>query len=542
VIMQHKTDAEFDLLAPGDVAVTLPHTELANELSSVILDHGLDLISRPIALIKGKGYIATWVDMKLGAEMIRDVLCVINQDGKIYTSEKAPECDDIEDLNIPVDLPLIVESKKRLSGKGLKKYLDGERPDPVNVFERLRDYFDHFMDFDLSFSPQPQMNELSACYAMSTYLTDAFPVIGYLWPNGETGSGKTHYLVTMSEVAYLGQVVLPSGTFSSLRDLASYGATLCFDDAEKIMDYKADPDKQALLLAGNRKGTTVPFKELVKDKKWQIRNINVYCPRLFSAIRLPSETLINRSIIIPLVASGDNRKSNSDPMDYESWPKNIDRRELVDDLWMMAVANISIIPKHDRLVTDMSQINGRAFQPWRSIHTIAHWLTELGTEGLYDRMIKVTADYRNEGDLIVPDTKVKLITETLRELYTENGGVGEITLASKEICKKLTSLARDNDLIDEDDKNYLSPRSLGWKLKHMRLKKPEKRNERAREWILDEGTLKRLERPFNLTNQTSETSGNVRTSGNNDVSPENDVNDVNDVLSEGDTYSKSVEL
>lgn len=540
--MQHKTDAEFDLLAPGDVAVTLPHTGLANELRSVILDHGLDLISRPIALIKGKGYIATWVDMQLGTEMIRDVLCIIDHNGKIFTSEKAPGCDDIEDLNIPVDLPLIVESKRRLSGKGLKKYLDGQRPDPVNVFERLKDYFDHFMDFDLSFSPQSQMSELSACYAINTYLTDAFPVIGYLWPNGETGCGKTHYLITMAEVAYLGQVILAGGTFSSLRDLASYGATLCFDDAEKIMDNKADPDKQTLLLAGNRKGITVPFKEQGKDKKWQIRNIHVYCPRLFSAIRLPDETLVNRSIIIPLVASGDNRRSNSDPMDYESWPEGIDRMELVDDLWMMALANISTVPEHDRLATSMSQINGRAYQPWRAIHAIAHWLTELGAEGLYDRMIKVTKDYRNEGDLIVPDPKIKLITETLRELYNEKGGESEVILASKEICKKLTSLARENDLIDEDAKYYLSPRSLGWKLKHMRLKKPEKRNERAREWIIDRGTLKRLERPFNLTNQTSETSGNVRTSGNNDVSLENDVNDVNDVLSEGDTYSKSVVL
>jgi len=519
--------------------------EPTDELSSVILDHGLDLISRPIALIKDKGYIATWVDMKIGKETMRNVLCILNQDGEIFTAEDAPG-NDIKDLNIPVDLPLIVESKRRLSGKGLKKYLDGQRPDPVNVFERLRDYFDYFMDFDLSFSPQSQMSELSACYAMSTFLTDAFSVIGYLWPNGETGSGKTHYLITMAQVSYMGQVILAGGTFSSLRDLASYGATLCFDDAEKIMDNKMDPDKQALLLAGNRKGTTVTFKEQVKNHKWQNKNVHVYCPRLFSAIRLPAETLINRSIIIPLVASGDNRKSNSDPMDYESWPEGIDQRELVDDLWMMALANISTIYKYDRLTANMSQINGRAYQPWRSIHTVAHWLTELGADGLYDRMIKVTADYRKEGDLLVPDTKIKLITEALRELYTGKGGVGEITIASKEICSKLTMLARENDLIDEDDKHYISPRSLGWKLKHMRLKKPEKRSRQVREWIIDEGTLQRLERPYKESekgiitqNKTSQTSQNVKTSQNSDVSPENDVKDVKDVLSESDSGLKA---
>ena len=165
-------------------------------------------------------------------------------------------------------------------------------------------------------------------------------------------------------------------------------------------------------------------------------------------------------------------------------------------------------------------------------HTIAHWLTELGAEGLYDRMIQVTKDYHDEGDLIVPDPKIKLITETLRELYEENGGKGEVTLASKEICNRLTLLARENDLIEEEDKHYLSPKSLGWKLKHMRLKKPDKRNRKVREWVIDEVILQRLERPFNLTNQTSQTSLNVTTSQNSDVSPENDVCDVKDVLPE----------
>jgi len=45
------------------------------------------------------------------------------------------------------------------------------------------------------------------------------------------------------------------GSFASLRDLADYGATLAFDDAELLAESgKGDPDKRALLLAGNRRG------------------------------------------------------------------------------------------------------------------------------------------------------------------------------------------------------------------------------------------------------------------------------------------------
>jgi hypothetical protein len=37
-------------------------------------------------------------------------------------------------------------------------------------------------------------------------------------------------------MAYLGQLILAGGSFASLRDLADYGATLAFDDAENISD------------------------------------------------------------------------------------------------------------------------------------------------------------------------------------------------------------------------------------------------------------------------------------------------------------------
>ena len=58
-----------------------------------------------------------------------------------------------------------------------------------------------------------------------------------------------------AEMAYLGQTILSGGSYATLRDLADYGACLAFDDCEDIMDTKrSDPDKRALLLAGNRRG------------------------------------------------------------------------------------------------------------------------------------------------------------------------------------------------------------------------------------------------------------------------------------------------
>lgn len=95
------------------------------------------------------------------------------------------------------------------------------------------------------------MSELVACYILATWFLDAFSVIGYLWPNGERGSGKTQLLTIIAELSYLGQVILAGSSYATLRDMADYGATLCFDDAENLSDpKKTDPDKRTLLLAG----------------------------------------------------------------------------------------------------------------------------------------------------------------------------------------------------------------------------------------------------------------------------------------------------
>src|SRR5437879_9488720 len=101
------------------------------------------------------------------------------------------------------------------------------------------------------------------------------------------------------------------------------------------MDRKADPDKRALLLAGNRRGTTVTVKELAADKTGITRHVNTFCFRLFSAIRLPDDVLASRTITVPLVRSADAEKANADPMDFAVWPYA--RRALVDDLWAVGL-------------------------------------------------------------------------------------------------------------------------------------------------------------------------------------------------------------
>ena len=146
-------------------------------------------------------------------------------------------------------------------------------------------------------------------------------------------------LLLVAELSYLGMAIQAGGSYATLRDMADYGATLAFDDAENLASpRRTDPDKRTLLLAGNRRGSYVTVKEPVGKGRWRTRYVNAFCPRLFSAIELPDSVLASRTIVLPLVRTTDRRKANAEPLDFNLWPH--ERQRLVDDLWAMATANL----------------------------------------------------------------------------------------------------------------------------------------------------------------------------------------------------------
>src|SRR3989454_10671733 len=117
------------------------------------------------------------------------------------------------------------------------------------------------------------------------------------------------------------------------------------------MDLKrGDPDKRALLLAGNRRGNTIPIKEPVNGREWRTRYVQTFCSRLFSAIRLPDPVLASRTIIVPLIRTADPEKANADPCDYRLWP--FSRTSLVNDLWALALSHLAELPRYDAHVAD----------------------------------------------------------------------------------------------------------------------------------------------------------------------------------------------
>jgi hypothetical protein len=385
-----------------------------------LLDEAPPTISRPLAFINGHAYATTW----LGAQVTTPEALtqerqrfIIRDDGVVFGPN--------DSVGLQINLGDIPQADKLWRTRGMKAYRSGQRPDYPEVFSRIVSVYDRFIDFSRSFAEQREMCELSACFSLATWLTPAFTVLGYPWPNGERGSGKTQWGVCWANTSYLGMVVLASGSFAALRDLAEYGAALLLDDAENLGDPKrVDPDKRALFLAGNRRGAQVPIKEPSPDGRgWQTRWINAFCPRGFTAISLPDPILGSRSIRIPLVRTADARKGNANPGDLGRWP--CDQKDLQDDLWATALALMFEASQTWSELDDEVGLIGREFEPWRALIAVARLFERHGVEGLEGRMRQVMEKYQQEKVDIDNGDRA---TQTLRAiLWQELGGALDVS-------------------------------------------------------------------------------------------------------------------
>lgn len=483
-------------------------------------------IDRPLILLDGKAHAAIWPFVRITVretnnaegEIVRHDppierterrIMIVRSDGAIFGDGKR----NLEEVGAEIHLPEMPLEKKLWSATGVIRWASGKRPSPADVFNRIVEIVDRFIDFDRSLADQREMCEMISCFILSTWFLDAFNVIGYVWPNGERGSGKTQLLVLLAELGYLGQFILAAGSFAALRDLADYGALLCFDDAENLSDPKTtDPDKRMLLLAGNRRGSTVPVKEPSPEGAWRTRHVKTYCPRAFSAIRLPDGVLASRTITTPLVRSGDKRRANADPLEYDLWPH--DRQTLIDDLWALAVTRLPELGAYERRVNNESNLMGRNLEPWRAILAVALWLDENGVEGLAERMKTIAGDYQVERAEFETSDLTRLVVSTICTICTSRTSsfldTGEYILETAEIAKEAKKLATDDEwALDPETVNSLRVAKI---LSRLRLKQPKTRKRgEARKWIVPTGELVRWKSVYSIFDEKEQ--GGPETTG-----------------------------
>lgn len=476
-----------------------------------LLDIAPPALRRPLVLIDGIAYAATWLYVRETlTETQNDKGEIIKHDPPIVRTEQRlfiVRADGVvfgdggdkplAELGLDVHLPEIPLADRLWSARGVIAYRNGQRPAPAHVFGRLVDLVNQFIDFDKSLAPQNDMAELVACYILGTWFLDAFNVIGFLWPNGDRGSGKTRLITLVAELSYLGTVILAGGSYAALRDLADYGACLAFDDAENLSDPRnSDPDKRALLLAGNRRGNSVPVKELTADRTWRTRYVSTFCPRLFSAIRLPDEVLGSRAIVIPLIKTLDRARANADPVKYSSWRH--ERQQLIDDLWALALAHLAELPDYERQVNERAELIGRNLEPWLALLSVAAWLSDRGLPGLFERMEAIAIHYQDErpslqtGDLsrLVVLGLCKCAANDLKQkgITGIDGKYPPFTFRTETITQATVQVANEQEADIDADK--ITSRRVGRVLGKLRFK-PDKAGGGKRQWIVTLDDLRR---------------------------------------------------
>lgn len=449
-----------------------------------ILDAAPEGIHRPLCIVKDRTYAAAWLWSRAvpaqsagGADASTPVgapargqqaLIIVRNDGALFTDAPIRGVQPLSALGLTVRLAEVPPADRTWSGAGVKRFVEGNRPDPADVFEQVVGVVDYFMDFARSLAPQRTMCEFVACYVFASYFLDAFYVAGYLWTSGDSGAGKTECLITVTELAYLGLVIVAGGSYASLRDLADYGATLAFDDAEAIANgRRIDPGKQTLLLAGNRRGITVPVKEPDGPRSWRTRYVDAFCSRLFSAIHLPHRVLGSRSIAIPLVRTHDKEKADRDPTNHPIWPH--DRRRLIDDLWAVGLVNLSRVRSYDAKAAAQARLTGRSLDPWRAVCAVSLWLQEEhGVKNLFLRMEPLSVAYQHHrSDLEVRDATRVAISTLLRmaAAYVDDPMIFTPSL----LAELMNYVAREWG-ITEVDEDFTNPKRVGRLLKRLRLR------------------------------------------------------------------------
>ena len=458
---------------------------------------------RPLIVHDGHGYAATWLPVKVTTkesknsrgEIVRHNppiegtehrLFIIRNDRKLY-GEDHHTLTPFTELPFEVKLSERLHSRHSWSASSVQQFVKNDVVEPSELFLDIVGSINTFIDFDQSFANQNDMCQLLACYIMHTWVLPGLQVTGYLWPNGDRGSGKTHLLHVVSQLAYLGQLILAGGSFATLRDLADYGATLCFDDAETIAGNKdGDSDKRSLMLAGNRRGATVTLKELDGNKKWITRYVDAFCPRLFSATQLPDDILASRTIVIPLIRTLDRKRSNIDPADPEAWP--VDPNKLKDQLWQFALQALPHITKYERSVGKLAKLHGRSLQPWKGMLAVAAYLEmECGVPQIMNKIDAISEKYQTErsqlesGDFTSVVVRA-LVKAAITAVSTVTAINSERFYSTESITTFCVQTVQDEELpISIDD---INSKKVGRVLAKMRFKSSRKDLTGARGWII----------------------------------------------------------
>jgi hypothetical protein len=146
----------------------------------------------------------------------------------------------------------------------------------AKLVEDIRGFIHRYVDIS------PLFEQIASYYVLFTWVYDAFNELPYLRLRGDTGSGKTRFLLTVGSLCYKPIFASGASTVSPLfRILDSMRGTLIVDEGDfRFSDEKAELVK--ILNNGNGRGFPVLRSESVSGREFSPRAYSVFGPKLIA--------------------------------------------------------------------------------------------------------------------------------------------------------------------------------------------------------------------------------------------------------------------
>jgi hypothetical protein len=144
------------------------------------------------------------------------------------------------------------------------------------LIAEIREFIHRYVDVS------PLFEEIASYYVLFTWVYDSFNELPYLRLRGDTGTGKTRFLLTAGALCYKPIYASGASTVSPLfRILDSVRGTLIIDEGDfRFSDEKAEIVK--ILNNGNARGFPVLRSESVNGREFSPRAYAVFGPKLVS--------------------------------------------------------------------------------------------------------------------------------------------------------------------------------------------------------------------------------------------------------------------
>ncbi|MEN3059579.1 MAG: hypothetical protein ABC542_02750 [Candidatus Methanosuratincola petrocarbonis] len=272
----------------------------------------------------------------------------------------------------PMGLRLLYDPtllKGKWSEKGIKRYLEGHSPDPIQLYYRIRMQFVRFYEIE------EEWYDFFTLWTIGTYFFHLFTSYPYIFLMGVKGSGKSKLLNLVANIAFNAAFSNNMSSSSLFRSVQGGRCTLLIDEAEDLRNPQRREDVRSLLLAGYKKGSLVYRVEKDSHERLIPVGFEIYAPKILANIGGIEDILESRCITIVTKRGLDTDKINSEIIDSDPiW------QEIRDDLHAFYLDHARELEATYQRLNDeevLKGINARDRELWKPLYVLARFFDDV---------------------------------------------------------------------------------------------------------------------------------------------------------------------